>query len=90
MKTNNERLLARFKPIHDGFATDPATWEEQFHTVGRDVLDAIRDWERRLCAGTERGNFAQYSVKLAEKYWDEVKKDFPLIEQVGLQVKKAQ
>lgn len=90
MQSNNEKLLQQFKKIHDGFASDPSSWEDQFHAVGRDVLDVMRDWERRLCSGTERGNYALYSVKLAEKYWNEIKHDFPLIEQVGLKTKKIE
>ncbi len=88
MKAKHGDLFARFKPIHDGFSSDREKWADEFHTVGRDVLDAIREWERRLCSGTERGVYAQYSGKLAEKFWLEVKKMFPLIDQVGLNVKK--
>lgn len=84
MSEQNAQLLQKFLTIHNGFATEPAKWEQQFHDVGRDVLDVIRDWERRLCSGTEKSNYALYSSKLAEKFWDEVKKDFPLIDQVGL------
>ena len=88
MQNQNKPLLEKFRMIHDGFAVQPEKWSEQFHQVGRDVLDVIRDWERRLCSGTERGHYAQYSVKLAEKYWQEVKKEFPLIEKVGVHVVK--
>ncbi len=88
MKTNHAELFARFREIHDGFSANPKKWESEFHTVGRDVLDAVRSWERRLCSGSEKGAYAQYSVKLAEKFWGEVKKIFPLIDQVGLHVKK--
>jgi hypothetical protein len=88
MKTKHSELFERFKPIHDGFAVQPKKWENEFHTVGRDVLDAAHEWERRLCSGTERGMYAQYSVKLADKFWIEIKKIFPLIDQVGLKVKK--
>lgn len=84
MMEQNKDLFEKFSTIHHGFTTDASKWEQQFHEVGRDVKDVIRDWERRLCSGTERGNYALYSSKLAEKFWDEVKKDFPLIDQVGL------
>lgn len=89
MMDRNKDLFDRFQPIHDGFSVDPTAWSDQFHTVGRDVLDAIRDWERRLCHGTEKGQYAQYSAKLSEKFWDEVKKTLPLIDQVGIIKKTA-
>ena len=84
MSEQNSELLKKFLTIHDGFSKDPTKWEDNFHSVGRDVLDIMRDWERRLCSGTEKSHYAQYSSKLAEKYWEEIKKDFPLIDQVGV------
>lgn len=84
LSEQNKDLLKKFQEIHNGYAADPKKWEAQFHSVGRDVLDVMRDWERRLCSGTEKSHYAQYSSKLAEKYWEEIKKDFPLIEQVGV------
>lgn len=87
MIEKNAALFDAFAPIHNGFAIDAKKWEEQFHTKGRDVVDVIRDWERRLCSGTEKGGYAAYSAKLAEKFWAEIKKKFPLIDQVGLHKK---
>lgn len=88
MSEKNADLFQKFLTIHNGFTTDSAKWEMQFHSVGRDVLDVMRDWERRLCSGTEKSNYALYSSKLAEKFWEEVKKDFPLIDQVGVHKSK--
>lgn len=87
MLAKNGDLFKRFLPIHAGFTMDQNKWADQFHEVGRDVLDVIRDWERRLCFGTEKGGYGQYSAGLAEKFWAEIKKQFPLIEQVGLRKK---
>ncbi len=88
MRERHADIFKEFAPLHAGFSVEPEKWADQFHTKGRDVLDVIRDWERRLCSGTERGKYAQYSVKLAEKFWAEVKHDFPLIDQVGVIKKK--
>ncbi len=87
MKDNNRELIENFTEIHAGFNQNPDKWSTQFHEVGRDVLDAIRDWERRLCYGTEKGGYAKYSANLSEKYWEEVRSEFPLIDQVGVVVK---
>lgn len=84
---NNKEALDEFKVIHDAFAAGDTSLEEQFHSVGIKVVDKIRDWDRRLCAGMSRGQFSQYSVKLSEKYWDRVRKDFPLIDEVGVRKK---
>lgn len=84
MWENNEPLLKDFQKIHDAFQDNPGAHAREFHGVGRDVLDVMRDWERRLCHGMEKGKFAAYSATLAEKFWAEIKKDFPLIDQVGV------
>lgn len=84
-------LFVAFKPIHDAFAADRANAEaaEAFHTQGQKVVDVIRDWDRRLCAGMGRGTFSQYTQKLSETFWDRVRKDYPLIDLVGVRVKKV-
>ncbi len=81
---DNQSVFNNFKPIHDGYQTDRKQWSQRFHAEGQQVVDVIREWERRLCSGMERGNNAVYSAKLAEKFWSEVKKEFPLIERVGV------
>ncbi len=89
MTDRNKDLFDKFQPIHDGFASKPDEWADQFHTLGRDVLDVVRDWERRLCSGSEKTGYGQYSAKLAEKFYEEVKKRFPRIMEVGVIKKTA-
>jgi len=84
MTEQNHDLFALFKPIHDGYQFDRKQWSQRFHQQGSDVVEVIRDWERRLCSGMEKGHHAVYSAKLAEKFWTEIKKEFPLIERVGV------
>jgi hypothetical protein len=86
MMNQHGKLFADFKPIHDHYQENPTDPKaaEAFHQEGRRVLDVARDWERRLCSGMERGKFSQYSVKLSEKFWDEIKKDLPLVEEIGV------
>lgn len=84
MMTQNQELFAAFKPIHDGYQQDRKQWSQRFHQQGAAVVEVIRDWERRLCSGMEKGHNAVYSAKLAEKFWSEIKIDFPLIERVGV------
>ncbi len=90
MSDQNVDLLARFDQIHHQFQTqaNPEV-AAQFHAVGRDVRDLIYSWERRLCAGMERGVHGQYSQGVSQKFWDLVRRRYPLIDQVGLIIKKA-
>ncbi len=87
MSEQNVALFDTFQVIHDGFVVDPDQWSDKFHTFGRDVVDVMRFWERKLCAGMERGVHAQYSNRVAEKFWEEIKKRFSQIELVGVKKK---
>jgi hypothetical protein len=84
MVSNHQDLFDHFKTIHDGYKADRKIWSSQFHSVGGQVVEIIREWERRLCAGMERGNNAVFSSKLSEKFWTEIKKSFSHIELVGV------
>ncbi len=76
--------FAAFKSVHDMFVLDRKTWQNQFHDLGKKILEIIRDYESRLCASMERGNFAAYSNKVSEKFWSEIKKDYSHIELIGV------
>ncbi len=83
MKQSNQELFNRF----GGFTPDSLSNSEQsksFEEVGLEVLDTVRFWERKLCSGMERGRHAQYSNQLADKFWQQVRGDYPLIDQVGV------
>jgi hypothetical protein len=84
MSAENTSLFAQFQAVHDQHQVEPDKWEKQFHELGSEVVDVIRFWERKLCSGMERGQHAQFSNRLAEKFWGEVKKQFPQIDLVGV------
>jgi hypothetical protein len=84
MSDEHADLLNQFQKIHDGYKSDRKQWSQQFHQVGGQVVEIMREWERKLCSGMERGNNAVYSSKLADKFWDEIKKRFSHIELVGV------
>ncbi len=81
--------FAAFLKIHDAYVTDPANNEAAFHTEGLKILDIIRDWDRRLCSSMGRGKFSGYTQQLSEKFWNEVRKDFSLIDKVGVRVRQV-
>lgn len=89
MLEQHAAAFSSFRPIHDGYQTNPSLWADQFHQEGKQILDIARDWERRLCYGTEKGKYAQYSAKLAEKFWSEIKISWPMLDQVGIRKKSS-
>ena len=86
MSEKHADIFAEFDKIHTIFAEDGSNATD-FHTVGQQVVDIIRSWERRLCSGMERGQHAQYSQRLAEKFWSKVTERYPLIAQVGVRTR---
>jgi len=93
MHDQNKKLFADFKVIHDQFAKDKGTDKDaesraKFNEMGRDFSDVVRDWERRLCSGMGRGKYSSYSDKLADKFKDEVRIEYPMFDLIGVVVKK--
>ena len=85
----NTQVFSEFLKIHDLFAADKAKWGTEFNRQGKTVLDIIRDWDRRLCSAMGRGQFSAYSQKLSEKFWSEVRKEFALIDLVGVTIRQV-
>ncbi len=85
MVKDNQQAFDEFKQIHDLFKQDRKKYATEFNQKGKPVLEIVRDYEQRLCGGMERGKFARYSDKVAEKFWERVKKDYSHIELVGVE-----
>lgn len=89
MYSKNQKIMDDFKILHDNYAQDKAMYGAQFHRQGRDVLDILRSYERKLCAGMERGKNSAYSDQLAAKFWERIRQDYPLIDEVGVVVRQV-
>lgn len=83
MLVQNEKMFADFKKIHDHYEAQVID-QAEYNRHGLKVVDVIRDWDRRLCSAMGRGAFSKYSEQLSDKFWSEVRKDYPLIDKVGI------
>jgi len=97
VKTYKE-LFDKFAKIHTDYGMDndkqslaggTSKYQEEFNKVGADVLKVIHEWEGRLCSHSEKAGYANYTGNLAEKFQQEVKNHFPLIDHIGIIVKKS-
>jgi len=86
MIDDNKSIFESFKKLHDEYGLNENTLQEKFNKEGEKILDIVRDYENRLCTNTERGIYNKFSTNLAEKFQNEVRKHFPLIDHVGLKV----
>lgn len=85
MLKQNKQLFDQFQIIHDKFAIDPKNYKSEFDNLGRQVQDVLRRTENRLCGHSEGSGYSKFSANLAEKFHQEVKKQFPKIDQIGME-----
>jgi hypothetical protein len=83
MFKENQTLFDEFTKIHDLYKTDDSKYQKEFNQIGEKVTEVIREWERRLCQYSEKGNNAVYSKNLSEKFWAEIRSVFTHIDLVG-------
>lgn len=74
------------RPIHDSYAANRKAVQDEFNKAGEPVMVILKEAEQRLCRQTETGGYGVYSSKLADKFWAEVKKDWPFIEWIGVKI----
>ena len=84
MIDENTEIFNDFMDMHDKYVKDPANWQVKYNMQGEKVVTIIREWERKLCRESERGQFGKYSANLADKFWPLVRTDFPKIDFVGV------
>lgn len=85
MLTNNPELFSSFKVVHEQFASDKNTYRKKFNEIGEQVVDTIRKYEKMLCSKTDSGGYGKYSSGLSDRFWENVRRDFPLIDFVGVE-----
>ena len=84
----NEKTFEEFGKIHALYELDPNKWQEKFNREGEKIVKLVREWEDKLCKQSEKAGYGNYTGTLAEKFQSEVKKEFPLIDHVGIIVKQ--
>lgn len=84
MIKNNKSLFDEFKSVHDRYGLEEDKLQKEFNKIGGKVQTIIRQWEDKLCGRSEGSGYASYSGNLAQKFQDEIRKLFPLIDNVGI------
>ena len=86
MLEENKELFENFKNIHDAYVLNPGLNQDRFNNAGRDVVDVIREYERKLCGNMNAGKYGAFSSNLSQKFWDEIRKVYRKIDFVGATV----
>lgn len=87
MLEQNRKLFDAFRKLHDEYQLDQDSLQERFNSEGEKVMGVVREWENKLCMQSEKGGFGKYTSSLAEKFREEVRKVFPMIDYVGIKIK---
>ncbi|OGM29983.1 hypothetical protein A2801_00495 [Candidatus Woesebacteria bacterium RIFCSPHIGHO2_01_FULL_41_10] len=88
MLEQNETLFNEFRELHARYDADPSATQTEFNQKGEKIMQIIRDYEDKLCGRSEGSGYSAYSGNLAAKFQDEIRKDFPLIDRVGVTITK--
>jgi len=82
-------LFDEFKKIHDAYSEKQDELQSAYNEKGAKVLEVLNEWENKLCSQSEKGGYGSFTPKLAEKFREEIKKHFPYIDHIGIQVSYA-
>ncbi len=85
MLEENKELFDTFKPIHDAYVLAPAINQAKYNSIGSEVMDVIRDYERKLCSKMGAGQYSKFSTNLSEKFMEEIKTIYPKIMFIGVE-----
>lgn len=88
MLGENTELFENYRQLHEKYKLNEVT-QEEYNDSGKPILSLIREYEDRLCRQTESGGYSAYSGNLAEKFWEEIRREFPLVDRIGIIVKKV-
>ena len=86
MIDENKELFANFSQIHEAYVVNPQMNQEKFNAVGGEVLDVIREYERKLCGNMNAGKYGAFSSNLSQKFWDQIRKVYRKIDFIGASV----
>ncbi len=89
MIEENKDAFGKFTQTHFEYSTNQDEYQDKFNKEGETILNIIHDWENKLCSQSEKAGYGSYTGNLAEKFQDEVRRHFPLIDHVGIIVKST-
>jgi hypothetical protein len=87
MVVDNKEKFDAFRSLHDNYALEPEKWQDEYNEKGKEVMTIIRHYEDVLCGRSEGTGYGAFSGKLAEKFQEEVRKNFPKIDHIGVKIK---
>jgi len=88
MLSENKESFEHFRKVHDKYGLNQDLNQKEYNLEGKKIMAIIKDYEARLCSRSEGNGYASFTGKLAEKFWEEVRHEFNLIDYIGIISKK--
>jgi type I restriction-modification system DNA methylase subunit len=88
MVSENKDAFDAFTQIHFEYSIDQDKNQEKFNEEGEKINKIIHEYEDRLCEQSEKAGFGKYTSSLSEKFQEEIKSHFPLIDHIGIVTNK--
>lgn len=86
MIDENKEVFSEFRKLHDKYALEEDNMQDEYNKEGKKVLNIIQEYENRLCKNSEK-TYSRFTGNLAEKFREEIRKSFPMIDHIGIIVK---
>ncbi len=81
MMRYNGDLFTEYLALEAKYDSDPQTFKEELRDLKRKLIRVIRQHEDNLCAKSENTKFGVYAANLAAKFWEEIRANFPRIDE---------
>lgn len=88
MIDKNKEMFDKFDDLHEKYTQNQDELQEEFNTLGAEIQKIIREWEQKLCNRSEGSGYASFTGNLADKFWGEIRRAYPMIDYIGIRVEK--
>lgn len=88
MVDDNKEIFAEFTRLQFEYENDMEGKQDDLNRVGEKVQELVMEYENRLCSHSDKGQFSGFTPKLAEKFQEEVRKNFPMYDFIGVKVEE--
>ncbi|MEK7497787.1 MAG: hypothetical protein AAB656_02625 [Patescibacteria group bacterium] len=88
MLSENKEAFERFRKAHDKYCIEQEQDQEEYNLEGKKIMAIIKDYEARLCSRSEGNGYATFTGNLTEKFWQEIRNEFSMIDYIGIISKK--
>lgn len=85
----NGELFGKFRNVHDKYQINQEEHQVEFNRVGEKIMKVIGEFDNKLCASSERGGYGLFTGNLSEKFREEVKRHYPMLDHIGIIAKKS-